>query len=400
MARDDFDRIQREDVLRAIAYLRDEAPPKELTQYASRDYDLVFGGLRLPPKHVLRVAYRYANGSEMHGMSGGVDGANLYLERLGLTVVEKAANPSVGDASEVKDELVRRMELWETLTEMGPRGISPTALRDHGVYGGAQGIWRDVDTTRPVSEDAFGVTVSVLHTGKHYPDDLSKDGLLYHYPETGRTGSTDTNEIEATKNAYRLGLPIFVITTNPDDPTTRDIRLAYVEDWDQEARAFLITFADSVSDNSYGYVEDLELEVAADFQLFETSREVRYQEVVQRPNQNRFRFNLIKTHGTQCAVCSVSVPQMLQASHIVEKADGGSDDVLNGLVLCANHHQAYDSDLFAIELRSRRVVAVEGGPSLEDLRIERRDIAHLEPGPAEQALEWRWKRLQSKPRMM
>jgi putative restriction endonuclease len=54
------------------------------------------------------------------------------------------------------------------------------------------------------------VYVSILHTGRHYPDDLSDDGLIYHYPTTHRPPSRDSAEIQATKNTAALSLPIFV----------------------------------------------------------------------------------------------------------------------------------------------------------------------------------------------
>ena len=51
-------------------------------------------------------------------------------------------------------------------------------LRSALVYGGAQGIWVDKKkTTDALTTDGHGVTVSMLHTGRHYPDDLSEGGL-------------------------------------------------------------------------------------------------------------------------------------------------------------------------------------------------------------------------------
>lgn len=65
--------------------------------------------------------------------------------------------------------------------------------------------------TAQAAQAAGSVCVSILHTGKHYPDDLSDDGVIYHYPETGRQIGRDIAEIEATKEAGRLRLPIFVV---------------------------------------------------------------------------------------------------------------------------------------------------------------------------------------------
>ena len=73
-----------------------------------------------------------------------------------------------------------------------------------------------------------GVTVSVLHTGRHYPDDLADTAILYHYPRTQRAPSQDQGEIRATKAARALGLPVFVITELEDDPQLRDVHLGWV----------------------------------------------------------------------------------------------------------------------------------------------------------------------------
>lgn len=89
----------------------------------------------------------------------------------------------------------------------------------------------------------YDVTVSLLHTGRHYPDDLSEDGLIYHYPSTARSPSRDAAEVEATKNAAHLGIPIFAILPGENDRTRR-VHLGWVEDWDDEASLFLVLFGD------------------------------------------------------------------------------------------------------------------------------------------------------------
>ena len=68
----------------------------------------------------------------------------------------------------VADELSRRVELWEQISAGDAANAEPTALRSMRVYGGAQGIWVDKMTTAPLSRDGQGVTVSILHTGRHY----------------------------------------------------------------------------------------------------------------------------------------------------------------------------------------------------------------------------------------
>jgi len=51
-------------------------------------------------------------------------------------------------------------------------------------------------------------------------------------------------EVEATKNAARLGIPIFVILPGETNQTRR-VRLGWVEDWDDEASLFLVLFGDA-----------------------------------------------------------------------------------------------------------------------------------------------------------
>jgi putative restriction endonuclease len=109
------------------------------------------------------------------------------------------------------DERDRRVGLWSSLKDLDSDDVPAAILRDLGIYGGAQGTWVDKARTGPIAANGAGVTVSVLHTGRHYPDDISEDGLIYHYPSTARPLSRDTSEVEATKNAARLAIPIFVV---------------------------------------------------------------------------------------------------------------------------------------------------------------------------------------------
>ena len=80
-------------------------------------------------------------------------------------------------------------------------------------------MWVDKARTGQVAGHKAGVTVSLLHTGRHYADDLSEDGLIYHYPETNRGDTRDAAEVEATKSAGELEMPLFVILPGPAFPS-------------------------------------------------------------------------------------------------------------------------------------------------------------------------------------
>jgi putative restriction endonuclease len=87
----------------------------------------------------------------------------------------------------VKQELGRRINMWNSLLAAGgPKLAQPTLLRELGIYGGGQSIWVNKQRTGSLTDSGTGVIVGVLHTGRTDADDLSADGVLYHYPATNR----------------------------------------------------------------------------------------------------------------------------------------------------------------------------------------------------------------------
>jgi hypothetical protein len=139
-------------------------------------------------------------------------------------------------------ERTRRRQLWDALRSENPDRADVLAqdVRAVGIYNTGRGIFADLKRTRETTGDPRGATVSVRHTGRHYPDDLSDLGLAYHYPET-KNASTDVMEVNATKAAGELGLPIFVILEGKRD-RWRQVRPAWVTGWDDEAALFRLQF--------------------------------------------------------------------------------------------------------------------------------------------------------------
>ena len=97
----------------------------------------------------------------------------------------------------------------------------------------------------------------------------------------------------------------------------------------------------------------------------------------------------------KCAVCNVELDAMLEAAHIRGKEDHGSDHSGNGLVLCANHHRAFDKGLFAFEPGTLEV-KVAPDHSADGLGITQTSLDHLPEPPHPEALRWRWKRWDGK----
>ena len=115
-------------------------------------------------------------------------------------------------------------------------------------------------------------------------------------------------------------------------------------------------------------------------------------EVKVRLGQQRFNFYVFQRYGSRCAVCDMSIPQVLDAAHLVPDRNQGSYDPRNGLVLCAVHHRAFDAGLFAIEPKTLELRYRELEPDADALRIDRASLHHLPKQPHEDALRWRWKR--------
>lgn len=376
--------ITRQHILEAIKRIDAEGVP---AAHQSTKFDLLYEGNYYPPKYVLSLAHVYVNGKELsHKDFSGGDEANRFLKFRGFTVVKKGD----GGGKLVEHELDYRKRMWTSLLEKGnPVGVKPTLLRELGIYGGAQGVWVDKTRTAKLTEDGTGVAVGLLHTGTSYADDISEDAVLYHYPNTNRPKARDKSEIDATKAAGRLGLPVFVIKYPTPNSTRREVHLGWVEDWDDEAGIFLISFGDAPTAKPGHGKEDDE----RPFEPF-ANQEAGKRLVKIRKGQQKFKFDVIKRYGAQCAVCSIDFIELLDGAHIIPNKAAGSYDARNGLVLCASHHRAFDAGLFAIEPNTLKVHLSPNVPDKSSLLITLPTLEHLPLKPHVQALEWHWQRWQ------
>lgn len=71
----------------------------------------------------------------------------------------------------------------------------------------------------------------------------------------------------------------------------------------------------------------------------------RYAEAIVRVrlHQRPFRDRVLLAYGSQCALCRLRHPPLLDAAHIKKDSDGGEPIVPNGMAMCAIHHRAFDS---------------------------------------------------------
>ena len=211
------------------------------------------------------------------------------LRALGFTVLKLT-----GDEVTPEDERARRNAMWQVLVaDPDPDDLPPARLRELGIYGGAQGVWVDAARTHKILGASSGVTVGVLHTGRHYADDLTDEGVIYHYPSTGRAGARDTSEILATKNARWLGLPIFVVKPGRRT-TTRSVARGWVEEWDDADGLFLISFGEP---QPFETPPDVGVEDLVPFDLHDKAHKQIVTTKTARPGQTKFKFEVLRRYG-------------------------------------------------------------------------------------------------------
>lgn len=95
----------------------------------------------------------------------------------------------------------------------------------------------------------------------------------------------------------------------------------------------------------------------------------RYAEALVRTrlHQRVFRGRVLVAYERQCALCRLRHPELLDAAHIREDANGGQPIVPNGLAMCAIHHRAFDANVLGVR---------------PDYRVQvRRDVLEEHDGP-------------------
>jgi putative restriction endonuclease len=123
--------------------------------------------------------------------------------------------------------------------------------------------------------------------------------------------------------------------------------------------------------------------------------------VRQRLHQRVFRERVLIAYSSSCALCRLRHPELLDAAHIKEDADGGEPIVPNGVAMCAIHHRAFDAQVigirpdYVIEVRPD-VREEHDGPTLRytlqglhrtNLQLPRRRAAWPQPQLLEERFE-------------
>lgn len=279
------------------------------------------------------------------------------------------------------DEIARRYALRTELQSISTDFlIQPGVLHDLVIKSGQRGVYRDSHRTDHVVEG--GIAVSLHHTGRDYGEDLGEDGIFYHYPSTQRDGQ-DRADILAIENAFRLRVPLFVIEDRPG--SLRRVHWGWVQYIDEHLRGCFVAFSrdppHEFKDLATGSDEIWSGIGARTTKLTTSARTLR---------DARFKFLVRSRYGDRCAATGIRVAEMLEAAHVVEVQDGGKDQAINGILLEAGVHRAFDVYLWTIEPKTLRLVTRKSGPTLRDMGIPIDGLSTESVLPASEAIEIRW----------
>ena len=280
----------------------------------------------------------------------------------------------------VKDEKNRREKIWSGIKLDSNNEVPTSELVTLELSGGNRGIYAPV--LRGLGER---IALSIKVTETRYDDVIEDDVMTYKFPGTNQP-QQDENDIEGMINAMHYQVPIFVIKGNKSKGPFRELKIGLVREFDNESKWFLIDLFDHIpgGENLHYNSEDSD---EGNFKLYEKKSEEKEVKTKARPNQIRFRFNVIKRYGAKCSVCGLNLEPTLEAAHIIPKSKKGSDQSPNGLVMCANHHKMFDSHMFSID-NSLNIV-YRNGYSKDKLLITVDNLEHLAKKPNVDAIDVR-----------
>ena len=157
--------------------------------------------------------------------------------------------------------------------------------------------------------------------------------------------------------------------------------------WNQ--KTFLIEFKNEKKQIAVPKEEVIEnqQESEGELELFNANRKRKTTTSSSRGNnQPKFSSDLFRYYENKCAVCDINY--FLDAAHIIPVKNYGIDHKLNGLILCKNHHKAFDDAFFKIHYETLNIEVIKGNK--DSLKISRESIKHLTNKPGKKYLEWRY----------
>lgn len=284
----------------------------------------------------------------------------------------------------LEDELNWRLKQFKELQEHPNWPMIPSKeLNERRIYFGGRGIWFDKNRTDKIVEG--GIAVGLLHTGKHYPDDISETSILYHYPET-ETAGRDFSEIQSIKNAAINNLPIFVLI---NQGSYKKVFLSWVESIEDRLGYVLLSFQKLAkpAEINVAWIDPL------DPIVLKTNRNKFHSETMKVRRDPKFKFRALQRYEGMCAVTNLNITRILEAAHIVPVEDGGSDDPRNSLLLSPNAHRAFDAGMWTIHPKTLDIIESDKFKDIQvikNLKFAKSNINDLTNKPSREALEYRF----------
>ena len=295
------------------------------------------------------------------------------------------------DAKFIYELKRERIKVWEKLKRKKIKDqrviINNKLIKKLKIHKGERGIYRDVTNTRKsIFKD--GLTLSVLDTGKIYDDVLTDSHLEYHYPTTEQR-TTDLGEINSLKEAEKYNLPIFIVLGVNTETSKKELRFGYIKNHNDQQKTILIEF-----DNNKEliltpkYENYIDTHISEDeLPLFQKRKKKNILAKSRANNQPKFRADVFNYYQNECAVCGIKL--FLDAAHIIPIENYGTDNKENGIILCKNHHKAFDDNYIKINPSSLKLEIFKEC-NKETLRIDKKNLNHLRNKPAFKYLKWRY----------
>ena len=184
---------------------------------------------------------------------------------------------------------------------------------------------------------------------------------LYCRTPFGRIHKTNSDIIEMSKNIERTPSAVAMKMVNfaSLDPVHKERSVKGLAHGSKQDKLIWDEFNNDWETLAYesqnilyklGHGVDQEKSIQADFykdiEKTEMKRNVKVRLV-----QHFFRETVLASYDYACAICLLSIPEMLNASHIIpwSKSKSRRVDPRNGLSLCALHDRAFDRGLISID---------------------------------------------------
>lgn len=278
---------------------------------------------------------------------------------------------------DIFNEIDRRKKIFDSLNRDSQGNVDNNDIRNQQIRYGQRGI-----ITKKLSGINEEIALSILSNGKDYSDNLNETSLEYDYPNTSVKGR-DESEISGMIGAMNYSVPIFVILGNKLDGPKRRVLIGLVKDYDNDRHKFLIDLLNKFPTYDDSGAKDIQTE-NEDFNPHELNENNKSQLVKIRRNQQKFRYGVLKRYGKTCSVCDFDIEDAIEAAHIIPKGSRGTDDIRNGIPMCANHHKLFDANYFAFDENTR--VIFRNNIDAKILGITRSDLKHMKRSPHTEAL--------------